>query len=143
MTISEDMVERAIKAFDRAARDHIKTPEGVRAAMRIAITAALQGFPEWQDISTAPKDGTEILAYSVAGGTGTMLVRHIALCDFLTDSEIERLSTEGMSNEDLETPDWFHSDFLQGGRLSPDCYPTHWQQLPTPSDTRQDGGTAT
>jgi len=87
---------------------------------------------EWKPIETAPKDGTEVLAYSEPGCTGVMLVRWIALVDFLTDYEIEDLSLNGMDDATLETEDWFMADFLQGTRLSPDCYPTHWMPLPSP-----------
>jgi hypothetical protein len=45
---------------------------------------------EWQDIKTAPRDGTEILAYSATGHTDVMLVRYIAMIDFLTEAEIEK-----------------------------------------------------
>lgn len=85
---------------------------------------------KWLPIETAPKDGTEILAYSEPGCTNVMLVRHIAMVDFLTEAEIEKFADDGASLEMLEEPDWFAADFVVGDRLSPDCYPTHWMPLP-------------
>jgi hypothetical protein len=84
----------------------------------------------WQPIETAPRDGTEILAYSEIGHTGVMLVRWIALQDFITTKDAEDFANAGMSESSLEMPDWFAADFCHGDRLSPDCYPTHWMPIP-------------
>ena len=89
----------------------------------------------WQPIETAPRDGTEFLAYREPGCTGVMLVRWIALVEFLTEQEIYDLIQQGVDDEMLEEPDWFVADFLQGSRLSPDCYPTRWVPLPEPPKT--------
>lgn len=85
---------------------------------------------EWKPIDDEAKKAGEILAYSETGRTGVMLVRHIAMIDFLTDAEIDAYVRDGASEEMLEESDWFHADFICGGRLSPDCYPTHWMPLP-------------
>ncbi len=108
---------------------------GQADGLRVDASAPSSG---WQPIETAPRGGEEILAYSEHGCTGTMLVRFIAPCDFITDAEADVWIREGCSVEDLETEDWFASDFLTGARLSPDCYPTHWMPLPTPPS--QDDG---
>lgn len=91
----------------------------------------------WQPIETAPRDGTEILAVSEPGGTGVILVRWIALQDFITTGEAEDFLAQGMSEKDIEEPDWFFADFAHGDRLSPDCYPTHWMPLPEPPTPSQ------
>ena len=98
------------------------------------IEAALRG-QQWRGIESAPRDGTEILAYSEHGCTGTMLVRHIALADFLTDPEGDEYFRQGGSEEAYYDADWHVADFIQGSRLPPDCYPTRWMPLPTPPET--------
>lgn len=83
---------------------------------------------KWQPIETAPKDGTEILLCSVPDATGPLLARFISLSEFMTEIELITEIQEGASNEDLETPDWFYADFVNGGRLN--LTPTHWMHLP-------------
>jgi hypothetical protein len=43
MTISDEMVERAAIAYEKAFHEHADTREGYRDMMRDALTAALQG----------------------------------------------------------------------------------------------------
>ena len=87
---------------------------------------------EWQPIETAPRNGTAILGCNPTAGTGTMLVRWAAACDFLTEAEIDILVAEGADPKSFETEDWFAADFATGCRLQPDCHPTLWQPLPEP-----------
>ena len=89
----------------------------------------------WQPIETAPRDGTAILAYSEPGCTGVMMVRWIALQEFVSEMDAADYASAGMSERYLEEPDWFVADFCQGDRLSEDCYPTHWMPLPTVPET--------
>lgn len=77
----------------------------------------------WRPIETAPKDGTEIIGFR--HDCGCVLIRWISPINFLTEREIEKLN-----EDDAETPDWFYADFVEGGRMSNDGLPTHWQPLP-------------
>ena len=96
------------------------------------------GAGRFRPIDDEAKRLDQILAYSEHGCTGTLLVRWTALSEFLSDSEIEEYSREGMSDEALDEPDWFFADFCLGGRLSPDCYPTHYMPLPAPPAARSE-----
>jgi hypothetical protein len=80
---------------------------------------------EWQDIETAPKNGTEILIYRE--DCGVILARWVAPCEFLHESEYI-----SMSPDSWEEADWFGADFVSGYRVSNDGLPTHWQPLPEP-----------
>jgi len=76
----------------------------------------------WRDISTAPKDGSEILGYRE--DCGAVIMRWGAPCDFLNERELE-----GVENAD--EPDWFCADFVCGAyRMSNDGLPTHWLPVP-------------
>ena len=79
----------------------------------------------WQPIETAPKDGTEILAWRE--GAGVLLVRWCSCCDFMSDRELEE---SGLDDETLSAQDWFFADFVEGGRLEGEETPTHWMPIP-------------
>lgn len=109
--------------------------EAFREVARGYLYAYLSALPvkaeEWWPIDQGnPKSGDEILAYSETAGTGVMLIRWIAMCDFLTDTEIAEYADQSADKAMLYEPDWFYSDFIQGGRVSPDCYPTHFMEIP-------------
>ena len=71
------------------------------------------------NIEAPPKDGREILAYRYDGDF--FMVRWAAPCQFMTQHEFESCD---MSDEELNEPDWFFADFIQGGRLTEGF--THW-----------------
>ena len=72
---------------------------------------------EWQDISTAPKDGTDILTFTPASNARTGI-----LCDIHC----------GYWNLDFK--EWTQSD------LEWEIDPTHWQPLPAPPSMKEGTG---
>lgn len=82
---------------------------------------------EWQPINTAPKDGTEILAFRE--DAGVFIARWDCAESFLTTDEMEAMD---ISDDDIFAEDWFCADFVCGSRLDGDTVPTHWMPLPEP-----------
>lgn len=82
----------------------------------------------WQPIETAPKDGTEILAYRE--DAGIFLVKWMAPVEFMTEREVE----EAGLYDWMEEEDWWGADFINGFRASNDGGFTHWQPLPPPPE---------
>lgn len=80
---------------------------------------------EWKTIDSAPKDGTEVLAWRV--DCGPFIARYTSCDAFMTDNEIE---SSGIDEESLFSKDWFYADFIQGGRADGSETPTHWMPLP-------------
>jgi hypothetical protein len=78
----------------------------------------------WQPIETAPKDGTEILAWRE--DCGVFLARYGCMYDFLTESEMSEYEDETCSQKD-----WWSADFITGCRLDLSEDPTHWQPVPS------------
>ena len=78
----------------------------------------------WQPIRTAPKNGTEILAYRE--DAGVFIARYASASEFLTEQEVEE---QGWTDEDLFSEDWFCADFVSGCRLDGSLAPTHWMPL--------------
>lgn len=82
---------------------------------------------KWLSIESAPKDGTEILAWR--DDSGPLLVRWTSAYELLTDAEVNE---SGMDEDTLHFESWFCADFIQGCRLENDTLPTHWMPLPHP-----------
>lgn len=80
---------------------------------------------KWKPISSAPKDGDEVLLYRE--DAGVFLGRWTSPENFLTDREMERSE---MTEDSFTAFGWFYADFIQGGRLDDDMHPTHWMPLP-------------
>jgi hypothetical protein len=80
----------------------------------------------WRDISTAPKDGADILTFRE--DAGIFISRWDCAASFLTSDEIEAMD---MTDEDLHAEDWFCADFVCGSRLDGDLAPTLWMPLPS------------
>lgn len=66
---------------------------------------------QWQDISTAPKDGTRILVYGE---------------DVILSCVYGPFFWEAGAPQGTEQLGWIQFD----GQLGPDVYPTHWMPLP-------------
>lgn len=75
----------------------------------------------WRPITTAPKDGSEILLYRE--DSGVFLGRWIAPCEFINEGEYDGAG--------WDEPGWFFADFVQGGRVT-DGAPTLWASIPLP-----------
>lgn len=87
---------------------------------------------EWQPIETAPKDGTEIVAWRDDSG---WFAAFFGSCEnlCLSDGEIEAAINEvGEDSFFLETWWAFTQDGVQ--RLEGSERPTHWMPLPTPPE---------
>jgi len=98
-----------------------------------ALSAQVQDVAGWQDISTAPKDGSEILLYRE--DCGVLLGRWISCSDFVVDGDPSAEFCQ--SDEEWEEPDWFGADFVSGFRITNDGLPTHWMALPTAPAAKQ------
>ena len=94
------------------------------AAAEITRLRAEQG---WQDISTAPRDGTEIWLYCREDQIGPLQAKYCALDDVLSDAEADDLDYDHI---ELAEEDWFAVDFDGAFRLN--FAPTHWRPLPLP-----------
>lgn len=80
---------------------------------------------DWQDISTAPRNGEDLLLYRE--DAGIFFGRWTAPIHILTERELER---ENLSEESANEEGWFFLDVVSGARC--DEPPTHWMPLPSP-----------
>lgn len=93
----------------------------VESAIRaIAAPGVAQG---WQPIATAPKDGTEILAWRQDAGAFIALYTSPSGLP-MTQDEIDKCEEEWLFQED-----WF-TQWPQAIRLDGSEAPTHWMYLP-------------
>ena len=75
--------------------------------------------PLWLSIETAPKDGTDFLAYGSVGHEGAEK-KHFISC--------WRSDWDEMDDEYLTEGWWYHDSDLMAHR----GFPTHWMPLPEP-----------
>jgi hypothetical protein len=121
MTISDDMVERLRRSLDPFWH-HTRNDLIIEAMSEIKrLRAALEGsvaVPAWQEISTAPRDGSEVL---------------------LCDARVKHLHMVAGWEQDIDGFSWLTAD----GQYHDDRF-THWQPLPEPpAITRQERLTTT
>lgn len=83
---------------------------------------------EWQPIDTAPKDGTEVLAWREDCGQFIALYTSPDSFPF-TEAEIDLMEESWLFQKDWFTQ-WPASQRLEGTEV-----PTHWMPLPTPPET--------
>lgn len=84
----------------------------------------------WRPIDTAPKDGTEVLAWRE--DSGAFIASFTSADAFpMSQSEIDELDEEALFAED-----WF-TQWPQALRLEGNEVPTHWMPLPEPPAVTQ------
>ena len=110
------LVEKVAKAIRWASMDESTaaawrddTFKATKGELEVA-QAAISAVYDWQDISTAPRDGTEIIVFAPHIGAPVM-ARWIA-----------------------EEEDWLCADY-EGGFWLDEDEPIHWLPVPTPPQT--------
>ena len=106
-----------------AAREELRKEQVSHLKTRVMLTRIRQKGDGWQDISTAPKDGTQILA-----------------CALLSESLTAQGHVPDISIVKWDRDDWvamadgYHAIKSQGDLWTTyhEPYVTHWQPLPTP-----------
>lgn len=134
----DEVVEACIRAAEGCDIFVPLTPgaaDGASLASRSIVTAlrALSASPQregWRDISTAPKDGTDILLYSAIGDRS----KDGATIGHWTTEEECRVDIGDCGGAchcreyDYVDPSWMSWD----GGFTEEHPPTHWMPLPTP-----------
>lgn len=121
-------------------QDIVKAADDVCIAMNIPSTVenclpimdallAERERSQWQPMETAPWH-KEVLVYSEEGGTGVLLAQFTSLRGLISDSEIDDLIDQGMTEDEIDANAWFYCDFGGGARLEADCAPSRWMHLP-------------
>jgi hypothetical protein len=75
----------------------------------------------WQDIATAPRDGTEVIVYVNSSGTSVI---HIAW--YRSPEEIEKFGGFGNDFMKEDVGWWSYTENSVGQSM---VYPTHWMEL--------------
>lgn len=109
---------------------HVVTTEATALLAIERMQERVRAETGWQDIASAPKDGSEILGFR--DDCGVLLMRWTCLEEFLTERELE-----GMDETTTFAEGWFYADFVAGGRLEGTELPTHWRPLPVPPAIRE------
>ena len=117
--ISDADIEKAARAI--AAKERLSDWAMFANAARVALEAV--GYHSWMPIDDDAKSADQIIA--CRADSGAFLARWIAPLDFLTEREVEEAD---LDLKDIEEPDWFYADFVQGGRVT-DGVPTHYKPL--------------
>lgn len=93
---------------------------GVVAGLMRRAAKAIQSLaaPQWQPISTAPRDGTELNGYRPDQGVFTF--RWAEMSEFVDEDAI-------IDEKTAEFAWWWHDRW---GWMEQELTPTHWQPLP-------------
>lgn len=127
-TIPEEEIQRALILI--AELRNMQGTTGREKAIYLAEQMrAERERSQWQPIETAPWH-KEVLVYSEEGGTGVLLAQFTSLRGLISDSEIDELVDQGMTEDEIDANAWFYCDFGGGARLEADCAPSKWMHLP-------------
>lgn len=83
---------------------------------------------EWQDIVSAPKDGSYIIAARFSG----QALKWVKHSRWITADEIAEI--------ECGEPDEYEAGWTDGDDDGEPCYPTHWLPWPLPPSPTQDAG---
>ena len=96
-----------------------------------ACFEAAKAQKQWMPIETAPRDGTEILAWR--DDCGAFMAKWTCVNELRTTSDKDR---DEYDEETLFSEDWFGGDSEGNFRADGSEAPTQWQPLPAPPETK-------